>query len=547
LTVDLIWIGGAASQPKWRLGAVWSAQSTAQSIHDVIAENLSGSDAAAWLFWDSAFGAPEPETILPALSRPGDLWHAGLRVGTGGSPRFLDSIVGPWLLNRNPDPAIEATSWRLSLRASLIPTEALRQMGGIHPEFRSLDGAALEMGLRCIRRGVMPRHIPGIAPAGLDYPPVRLPLDDELRLAYYHYGRGWALWALFRSVLNRDATLAAAAAACARVFRRPPPREPDPYIHPQPTPSREMIDAAVSVLIPTIDRYSYLRTLLAQLGKQTLPPLEILVIDQTPVERRETRLSDEFPDLPLKIFYLDQAGQCSSRNLGLQMARGRYILFSDDDNEIGPDLVEAHVRTLLRFGAQASCGVSTEPGAEPLPPDFRRIGASGVFSTNNSLLDKSVFYKTGLLDLAYDRGQRADADLGMRIYLSGALMTLSPEMHVLHHRAPAGGLRTHRARVVTSGSSRRSLTQRHIPSMTEIYYAKRYFSERQVKEMLWLRVLGTFLGRSRRILKAIISLAALGDTLKQIRRRYREAERVLNQPPNIPMLERPGVSSEKES
>jgi glycosyltransferase involved in cell wall biosynthesis len=267
--------------------------------------------------------------------------------------------------------------------------------------------------------------------------------------------------------------------------------------------------------------------------------MEIIIVDQTPLERRETSLAEEFNDLPLRIIYRDQPGQCSSRNAGLCQARGDYILFLDDDEEVPPTLIEDHLKTLERFQADVSSGVADEVGAGPLPEAFTYFRVSDVFPTNNTLIRKDVLFRSGLFDLAYERGQRADGDLGMRVYLSGALMVLNPKIRILHHHAPRGGLRAHKARVITYASSRKYITHRHLPSVTEIYLAKRYFTPRQVREELWLRVLGTFSLKGswwRKILKVLVSTVYLPHTLWVIRSRTHEAISMLRMYPQIARL-----------
>jgi GT2 family glycosyltransferase len=183
--------------------------------------------------------------------------------------------------------------------------------------------------------------------------------------------------------------------------------------------------------------------------------------------------------------------------------------------------------------------VANEVKSGPLPWDFTFIRASDVFPTNITLIKLRVLERSGLFDLAYNKLARADGDLGTRIYLSGALMVLNPEISVLHHHAPAGGLRVHKARVITYASSRRSLSQRHLPSKSEIYLAKRYFTGRQVREDLWLRAFGTFSlqgSRLRQGVKFIMGAVLLPHTWSTIKRREREAEQMLQEYPQIPTL-----------
>lgn len=197
--VDLIWLDGSNQEPPWPLGKVSSARPTPEAIHDRTQEQLDTSDAQYFMFWDSELGIPDWRRVQVALGKPGDLWHAGLRLGMGGLPQIMDFVAPTWMLNRDPDAAVEATSWRLSLRACLMRTEILRRMGGVRREFRTLEGASCEMGHRYVMHGVLTRHLPSLIPERV--PPIQplLPFEDQLRFMYYRFGRSWARWALLRA------------------------------------------------------------------------------------------------------------------------------------------------------------------------------------------------------------------------------------------------------------------------------------------------------------------------------------------------------------
>jgi glycosyltransferase involved in cell wall biosynthesis len=413
-------------------------------------------------------------------------------------------------------------------------------VGGPHRDFATLDGAALEMGHRYVTLGARIRHLPWMLGDDAPSSVVALPFEDELRFAYYRFGRLWATWAIGRVLATGYVPRARALAAAARVLGSAKPTEPKPVHYELPPVGAADREARITVLIPTLDRREHLRRLLDQLRRQTLAPLEIIVVDQTPPERRDDRLAADFADLPLRLFHLDAPGQCSSRNVGLREACGDYILVLDDDDEIGPSLLETHVRNLRLADDEVSSGVAHEVGAGALPARFRYTRVSDVFPTNNTLVKRSVLCRSGLFDLAYERGQRADGDLGMRVYLSGALMVLNPAAAVLHHHASEGGLRTHKARVVTYASSRSRLSVRHLPTATEIYLARRYFTPRQVREAIWLRVFGTFAARgglTRKLLKAASATIRLRDTLRSIRDTYEQSGRMLEEFPRIASLD----------
>ena len=538
--IDLIWFGSIADPPRWELGDAVVVEPTPAAVHGVISDRLTKTNAAAWLFWDSRLGAPAGGVIENILSLPGDVWHAGLKLGTKGLPGITDFIAPTWMFNRDPDENTLATSWRLSLRACLLRTEVLRQMGGVRPEFQTLAAAALELGHRLVTRGVLTRHVGALVEENESNLP-KLPFEDELRFAYYRFGKFWSSWALARAMLSGYVPVAEALRARNRVYKAVPPSQPAPFKSSLRNSNHIDTEVKVSVLIPTLSRQQYLRKLLGQLRHQTIRPFQVIVIDQTPIEERDKDLPSHFSDLPLSVLYLDRAGQCSSRNAGLKEVLGDYVLFVDDDDEVSPDLIELHLRSLEHFRADVSCGVAEEAGAGPLPEAFTFARASDVFPTNNSLVRKEVLEKSGLFDLAYDRGQRADHDLGMRIYLSGALLVLNPEISVFHHHAPAGGLRTHKARVMTYAGSRQKLSARHLPSVSEFYLALRYFTRRQAREMMWLQTFGTFSvrgGKARKLFKLAAGLLYLPDTSMQCLKKRRQAISMMETFPQIPHLPR---------
>ncbi|MBA2311634.1 MAG: glycosyltransferase, partial [Actinobacteria bacterium] len=153
---------------------------------------------------------------------------------------------------------------------------------------------------------------------------------------------------------------------------------------PRGLPSGRDLDKKVTILIPTLDRYPFLRKLLGQLRSQTVGPGEIIIVDQTDVSQRKDDLYEEFSDLPMHVHYLDKKGQSSARNLGLHHARGDLVLFLDDDDEIPDTLLESHLKALDSSGAEVSCGAVDEPGA--LTADLlQHPQVSSVFPTGNSL------------------------------------------------------------------------------------------------------------------------------------------------------------------
>lgn len=553
-TIDLLRVGPEADRAiAWPLGEVVGGSGggpgggpgSPRELRRAIEAWRDRTTAAALLMWDPRLGPPDAALAASRVAGRGDVWHAGLKLGTQNQPAMIDFVAPNWMFNCDPPADIEATSWRASIAACLVRTAVIRQLGLPCDDFETVPGAMLEWALRWIARGALPRHVPHlVAGARLgdhNWAAENTPsLADEVRFVAYRYGRSWARWCCARAAMTGEAPAGELLRAWQRVPRRRPYDEPPPYRGERVLGTADLAGARVTVLIPTLNRYRYLHVVLANLRAQTVRPHEIIIVDQSPVAGRDPTIAERFADLPLRLMFQDEPGQCASRNAGLAASTGDHILFIDDDDELGPTLIEDHLVNLARHDADVSSGVATEVGTAPLGPEQRFVRASDVFPTNNTLIRRDVLRRSGLFDLAFNRAPRADGELGMRIYRSGAFMVLDQGIAVMHHHAAEGGLRQHRARVITYRMSREQLTKRSLPHISEIYLVSRHFTPRQQREALWLRTVGTLAGRGgpgRRLVKAVIGGVLLPDTLHQTFARRRAAAEWLQRFPQIARLE----------
>lgn len=542
LSIELISLSESGEvRTGWSRGAQRAAHPSPVGLATALAEPR----ADAVLCLDAAFALPDLAIVDRLLDGPADAWHAGVRLGLDGQPRLFEHVNPLWMLNCTVDPTTETTSWRLSLRALLVRASVLEQLGGPVSEMDTLSGAGLELGLRWIRAGALVRHVPDLAPADATCDPASTD-SDGLQLIGRHHGRVWAGWALQRAVVTREIGFRQAARLTG-VVRQTPAPQTGPYEPPE-RPAGETA-RTVSVIVPTIDRYAYLEPLLHQLAGQSVPPHQVMIADQTsPADRRHDLTSLE-PALPVTVIDLPEPGQCTARNAALRASTGELVLFIDDDDEIGPDLIADHLRRLVD-GVDASCGGVDDATAGPPPEGFRHRRASDVFPTNNTLIRRAALDRSGLFDLRYDRGPRADHDLGMRLHLSGALLVYDPSVLLFHHHASAGGLRTHGARRITRSSARRSLAARHLPSVTELYLGLRYFTPRQNREASAIRLLSLLSGEGslgRRASRSLVQLTLLPSSARRMAALRDQAESLVNRGPRIPHLDSASAGSPGES
>lgn len=101
----------------------------------------------------------------------------------------------------------------------------------------------------------------------------------------------------------------------------------------------------ISVIIPSYKPQSYLWECLDSLRKQTFPfeNFEIILVLNGCKEPYENQILDyltKYPDLQVNFVQIDQGGVSNARNIALDMAKGEYVTFIDDDDYVSPSYLE---------------------------------------------------------------------------------------------------------------------------------------------------------------------------------------------------------------
>ena len=110
----------------------------------------------------------------------------------------------------------------------------------------------------------------------------------------------------------------------------------------------------VSVVIPTLNRYQYLKDVLRDFEQQDYNNFEIIVVDQS--DEIDRSFYDQFK---LKIVLVKQEEKALwlARNNAINKAKGHYIALSEDDVRIPKNWISVHLKCLDFFKAQISAGV----------------------------------------------------------------------------------------------------------------------------------------------------------------------------------------------
>jgi len=194
----------------------------------------------------------------------------------------------------------------------------------------------------------------------------------------------------------------------------------------------------ITVVIPTLNRYEYLKDVLADLEKQTYKNFNVWVCDQS------DNFDSEFYkgwNLEMNVIQQSEKALWQGRNRCIESSESDYLLFFDDDSRVESDWIEAHLKCCLNFDCLISAGVTNTISGGGNSAKSAYYHLSEVLDTGNVLIHRSVFDKTGLFDIAFERMRMGDGEFGLRCFLNGFNVISNPVAKRIHLKVQTGGLR----------------------------------------------------------------------------------------------------------
>ena len=209
---------------------------------------------------------------------------------------------------------------------------------------------------------------------------------------------------------------------------------------------------AVSIVVPTFNRWASLERLLRALEEQTYPSdrFEVLVVDDGSTDGTPEKLRKLASKYALRVLEQTHQGPAAARNLGVAHAAGGLVVFLDDDVVPVRDLIHVHVATHESHHAAALVviGPMSPPRDAPRSAWVRweedklerqysamQSGQWGCtwrqFYTANSSVRRALFTRSGGFDVAFKRAE--DVELGYRLRDLGAQFVFTREADVLHY------------------------------------------------------------------------------------------------------------------
>ncbi len=113
-----------------------------------------------------------------------------------------------------------------------------------------------------------------------------------------------------------------------------------------------------SIIIPVYNAEQYINLCLESILKQTYENYEIILINDGSTDKTEEILRnyEKLEPDKIKIIAQENKGIAQTRNLGIYVSKGEYIVFIDNDDEIDRDYLEVYVNKIKSGGLDMALG-----------------------------------------------------------------------------------------------------------------------------------------------------------------------------------------------
>ena len=191
----------------------------------------------------------------------------------------------------------------------------------------------------------------------------------------------------------------------------------------------------ISVIIPHYNRPQLLQEALDSFRSQTVPPAEIIVVDDHSTAEVRTKLH-EFRHIAKIHENSINLGVTESRNVGVELAGNDWVAFLDDDDLYHSRKLELQSAYLSRHPNCEALGGSvlrvTPDGnsqiwghREPRQLQLRDALLHTASSMCTMLIHKSAYHKAGRMDATFRN--LGDLEFGIRLLAVGCQMEILPD------------------------------------------------------------------------------------------------------------------------
>lgn len=199
----------------------------------------------------------------------------------------------------------------------------------------------------------------------------------------------------------------------------------------------------VSVIIPTRNRYNFLKLAIESVLLQTWNNIEIIIVDEASSDESVGYLDDLVSNGTICLIRNKKpTGGGNARNLGIAKASGYYVAFLDDDDTWLPNKIEKQVNLFesSKNVSLVTCSYfNTTPGSKskfikivPVKNEQELLRGNNFGGASMYLTTKTNLEKSGGFDKTLSSGQ--DWDLLIKMYQIGSILICnSPLVNYISH------------------------------------------------------------------------------------------------------------------
>lgn len=208
-----------------------------------------------------------------------------------------------------------------------------------------------------------------------------------------------------------------------------------------------MTTPTLSVVIPTYNSQETVRAALESVYNQSIPPDEVLVIDDESTDNTCNVVTSNFPQV--QLIKKHNGGPASARNLGIKNATSEWVAFLDADDIWAADKNEIQLREVVENPRAVLVSSNWSPSARTLLENqknrpsaikTRKIWASDILVLNR-FQTSTVIAKRSILDELHGFRSELDGaedwDMWLRLSRRGEIIHI-PEL-LIYYRDSDGG------------------------------------------------------------------------------------------------------------
>lgn len=231
-----------------------------------------------------------------------------------------------------------------------------------------------------------------------------------------------------------------------------------------------------SLIIPSYKGETKLPVLLEALRHQDTDDFEAIVVIDGRLDDSEQLIASASQDIPVRALVLEEnQGRVTALNAGFAASRGDVLIRCDDDLELAPNFVSAHVKR--HRGSEKPIGVvgltrdvlGNTAYARAYGNDRTRGALRSSYAGSipawrhwaaNCSVSRPTWESIGPYSTAYGHYGWEDVDYGYRLHESGIPVVIAPELETVHLGAAANA-DTRVRRAYQSGAARRTFESLH--------------------------------------------------------------------------------------